>query len=279
LISPLAYQKGTSAQDEEVFVGIPSEMYLDIAERMGDIRANCYAVPDGVFIRLCSLHTQGGTMPIHARIRFGMLQLVTLLTSIVLSGINSGCASSQLADMWRDPEYNSPPMKSVLIIASKKAAVNRRLWEDEFSAALAAQHVTAVCSYRLFPDSIPTPPEVGSIVQERKFDGVLFVRRLPPRILTMDVPGSMKAVEVTRYNPRTQSYSTFFHDERQPSHADTNIVYRHEVLLFTAQDEGGRLIWSGTGELIYPDSRAQIRHDITSLIVPELGRQGIIPKE
>ena len=218
-------------------------------------------------------------MSIRTRIRYEMLQLVILLASIALSGMNSGCASSQLADMWKDPEYNAPPMKRVLIIAAKKETVNRRLWEDEFSAALSAQHVTSVCSYRLFPDSIPTPPQVGSIVQESKFDGVIFVRRLPPRILTSDVPGSMKAVEVTRYNPHTQSYSTFFRDERQPSHTDSNVVYRHEVSVFTAQDEGGRLIWSGTGELIYPDSRAQVRHEITSLVIPELGRVGIIPTE
>jgi hypothetical protein len=218
-------------------------------------------------------------MPIHTRIRYRMLQLVILLTSVVLSGINSSCASSQLADMWKDPEYNAPPMKSILVIAAKREAVNRRLWEDEFSVALSAQHVTSVCSYRLFPDSIPSPQQVGSIVRDRNFDGVLFVRRLPPRILTTDVQGSVKAVEVTRYNRHTQSYSTFFHDQRQPDHTDTNIVYRHEVSVFTAQDEGGRLIWSGTGELIYPDSRTQIRQEITSLIVPELARVGIIPKE
>ncbi len=200
-----------------------------------------------------------------------------LLTTVFLFAlINFACTSSRLTNVWKDPEFKNPPMTNMLIIAAKKDPENRRIWEDVIVAELSAKGVASTSSYRLFADSIPDPDQVRVAVQEKKFDGVLFIRKLPTEISTNSVPGNVKGELVTRNDERTNIYSTFYRDVQQPGYTDTNRVVRQEVNVLTTQ-EGGRLVWAGTGEMINPNSREEIRDDIASLVIPELARQGIIP--
>jgi hypothetical protein len=202
-----------------------------------------------------------------------MLAVITLFASLEFA-----CTSTRLANVWKDPGFKNPPMTNILIVAAKKNPVNRRLWEDVLVAELSARGVMPTPSYRLFADSIPDPDQVGAAVREKKFDGVLFIRKLPTEISTNYIPGSVKTEQVTQYNNRTQTYSAFYRDVQQPGYTDTSKVIRHEVSVFTTQ-EGGRLVWDGTGEMINPDSREAIRDEIIGLVIPELADQGIIPAQ
>lgn len=123
------------------------------------------------------------------KLEFGTLQVIVMPVIAMLASLDFGCVSSHITNMWKDPEFTSPPMTNVLVIAAKNNPVNRRLWEDEIVAALSAYGVSSVCSYRLFADSIPNPNQVGTAVREKKFDGVLFIRGLPTEISTTYVPG------------------------------------------------------------------------------------------
>jgi len=192
--------------------------------------------------------------------------------------IDFGCSSSRLANMWKDPAFQAPPMTNMLVVAASKNPANRRIWEDAFAGGLTPQGVTSTQSYRLFADSIPNPDQIGVAVQEKKFDGVLFVKRLPSRVSTDYVPGYVKSEQVSHYNDRTKSYETFYRDVQQPGYTDTTKIVRHEVSVFTTQN-GGSMIWTGTGELIYPNSREEVRNEVTGLVIPELSRQGIIPSK
>ncbi len=208
--------------------------------------------------------------------KISLSHTLVLATVAILASIDFGCTSSRLTNMWRDPNFTNPPMTNMLIVAAKNNPVNRRIWEDEIVSDLSAQGVASTASYRVFPDSIPNPDQVGAAVQDKKFDGVLFIRRLPTQISTNYIPGSVTSEAVTRYNERTRTYSTFYRDVQQPGYTDTSKIVRHEVDVFTTQD-GGSLVWAGTGEMINPSSREEVRSEITGLFVPELARQGIIP--
>ncbi len=210
------------------------------------------------------------------RLKINSSQGIILAVIALLASIDFACTSSRLTNVWKDPEFKNSPMTNMLIVAAKKSPVNRRIWEDVIVAELSAHGVTTTPSYRLFEDSIPDPDQVGAAVREKKFDGVLFIRRLPTEISTNYVPPSIKREAVTRYNERKQTYSTYYRDVQQPGYTDTTKIVRHEVSVFTTQ-EGGHLVWSGTGEMIDPSSREAVRNEITGLVIPELARQGIIP--
>jgi hypothetical protein len=210
------------------------------------------------------------------RSKIGILQMIIITMIVTLASSDFGCTFTNLTNMWKDPNFKKSPMTKMLIVAAKNNPVNRRIWEDEIVAGLSVYGVAPTPSYRLFTDSIPNPEQVEAVIQERKFDGVLFIKRLPTQISTNYVPGYIKSEQVTRYNKRTNTYSTFYRDVQEPGYTDTSKIVRHEVNIFMTQ-EGGSLVWAGTGELINPGSREEVRSEITKAIVPELARQGIIP--
>lgn len=210
------------------------------------------------------------------RFKINLLQWIFLITVILLASIDFACSTSRLANVWKDPEFKNPPMTNMLVIAAKNNRVNRNLWEDVIAAELSAHGVESTPSYRIFEESIPDPDQVKAVIQDKKFDGVLFIRRLPTEISTDYESGNVTGELVTRYNERTNTYSTFYEDVQQSGSIDTTKIIRQEVKVFTTQ-KSYRLVWSATGEMIDLNSREEIRNVITGLVIPELARQGIIP--
>jgi hypothetical protein len=212
------------------------------------------------------------------RLKISVSQGIILASITLLASIGFACAFSSLTNVWKDPEFKNSPMTNMLVIAAKKSPVNRRIWEDVIAAELSAHSVAATPSYRLFPDSIPDPDQVGAAVREKKFDGLLFIRKLQNEISTNYIPPSVTREAVTRYNERNNTYHTYYRDVQQPGYTDTSMVVRHDVSVFTTK-ENGRLVWAGTGEMIDPSSMEAIRDEIVGLFIPELARQGIIPEK
>jgi hypothetical protein len=209
----------------------------------------------------------------------GMKQIALLYAIAALAAIVAGCSTSRMSDLWRDPTYNRPPMTTMLVVAGKKNAVTRRLWEDEIVATLSDHGVTATPSYRLYPDSIPNPDEVASAIQTKKFEGVLFVKKLASQMASTAVTGGLSVVEDTRYNPHTQSYSSYYQAAMTTVPVDSNVIVRNEVSVFSTDKQGGYLVWAGTGEAINPLTPEDYRDEITKLIAPQLAQDGIIPNK
>lgn len=209
--------------------------------------------------------------------KISVSHLVVLCTIALLASVDFGCSSSRLTNEWRDPEFKNTPMTNMLIVAVKRNPVNRRIWEDEMVVELSSQGVKATASYRLFTDSIPDPDQVATSVRENKFDGVLFIRKIPTELTAYYVPGTVKNEQFTRYNEHTQTYFSYYRDVQQLGTTDTSRIVRHDISIFTTEQEGGRLVWAGTGEMLDPTSRDEVTLQVSELIVPELVRQGIIP--
>jgi hypothetical protein len=208
----------------------------------------------------------------------GLPGTVVFVILVVLSCIDVGCVSSQLTNTWMDPSFKDQPMTNILVIAVKRNAVSRRIWEDGLVAELSAHSVVSIPSYRLFPNAIPDTQQVVTAVREKKCDGVLMVRRLPSQTATYDRPGYVRSVPVTRYDRLKQTYYTIYREVYEPAFSDTLKIMRHEIELWSTK-ETGQLVWAGTGETLDPSSREAVRKEITDLIIPELARQGIIPTE
>ena len=209
----------------------------------------------------------------------GLFQFTFLLVFTALAGLCAGCSTSRMSETWRDPQFNGMPMTNMLIVAGKKAAVTRRLWEDEIVTSLSSRGVTATASYQLYPDSIPNPDQVSAAVHDKKFDGVLFVKKLASQMTSTAVAGGLSVVEDTRYNPHSQSYSSYYQAAMTSVPVDSNVIVRNEVTVFATDKENGHLVWAGTGEVINPTSPDDFREEITKLIAPQLAQDGIIPNK
>jgi hypothetical protein len=200
------------------------------------------------------------------------------LLACTLVSLLAGCAPGTLSNMWRDPYFQSGPMKKMFIIAIRKDPVRRRIWEDGFVAVLSKHGVVATPSYRLFPNALPDSAQYDAAVEANGYDGILVTRRLRPDTLTTYVPGYTKRELVTRYNPWRKAYQTYYQEVQVPGYTETDMAARHEVNVWTTTDQGG-LVWAGTGRVVESGAGSSVNDEIVELIVPQLEDQGIIPKE
>jgi hypothetical protein len=190
-----------------------------------------------------------------------------------------GCASNTtLVNMWKDPSYNDPPMRSTLVVAIRRTPALRRTLEDGFVQELAKRGVDATPSYQLFPNAPPDTSEIERAVSTHSYDGVLMVTRLRSQTSERYVPGYVTAEPVTRVSPWTGRYRTRWVDVMHPGYVEQDVTVRHEVELWDMRHDG-RMVWTAVGEVVNPDSPSEVNHDIATNVVPELERQGFIPRK
>lgn len=197
------------------------------------------------------------------------------LTAALILGTASGCSSSKLVNLWKDPERPRRPLANVLVVTLKRAPVARRLWEDTFKGALDDAGVRATPSYELFPAALPDTQQVADAVRKRGYDGVIVVHRLPSETHVQYVPGYATARPVHMGGRWPGVYHTYYVEVHRPGYREVQKVVRYQVDVWNT-DEGGRLVWAGTTETLNPGKRGQVRREITKLIVPELAHKGVI---
>jgi hypothetical protein len=195
-----------------------------------------------------------------------------------LASLLAACAPGTLSNMWRDPYFNSGPMKNMLVVAVRRDPVRRRMWEDGFVAELTKHGVAATPSYRLFPNALPDSAQYDQAVEANGYDGILVTRRLRPDTLATYVPGYTKSEAVTRYNPWKKAYVTYYREVQVPGYSETDVAARHEVDVWTTKGDGG-MVWSAVGRVVREGAGSSVNDEIAGLIVPQLEDQGIIPKE
>lgn len=198
-----------------------------------------------------------------------------LAGAIALAALAAGCASQTISSEWKDTSFRGS-VDSVFVVAIRREEIHRRLWEDAFVAELTARGVTAVQSYRLFPDGAPDTQQVITAVRERHFGGVLVSSRLPNSTSSTYVPGHTETRPVTTPDVFSNSYSTRWTDVKVPSSIETTNIRHYETDLWKT-GAGAHMIWTGVCDC--PDSvdPNEIGEDIGLVIVPQMERAGVVP--
>ena len=190
----------------------------------------------------------------------------------------AGCASSELADIWSDPSFQSPPLNKMLVISVSKNSTHRRIWEDAFSAELVKHGVMPTPSYRLFPDALPDTNQIIQIVQKDGFDGVLVTHRLPSEADPQYVQGYMGEEQYTRYAWRMYGFVPYYRNVWHAGYVDSQKVDIRAIDVWATKNEG-QIIWSATSKTPEPNSIQEVRPEIVKLVMSELTKQRIIASE
>jgi hypothetical protein len=196
----------------------------------------------------------------------------------VVALMAAGCATSDLVDTWRDPAFTSAPMQNVFVVAMKKDAAQRRLWEDAFVAELRKHGVRATPSYRRFPNAVPDTSQVLAALARDRFDGVLVSHKLETEFERHYVPGYTTVEPVTGYSPSAGRYVSYLARVREPGYVDTDRVERYQIDMWAAATDG-RPVWTATSESVDPTSNEAVNREIARLIVPELAREALVPRK
>jgi hypothetical protein len=203
------------------------------------------------------------------QLRTAVLRAVT-----VAAVAATGCTTTSLVNMWKDPSAPRQPLNSVLVVTLRKSPTSRRLWEDGFVASLKRHGVKATPSYQLFPGAAPDTAALIDAVRSRGFDGLLVAHEVSATNETHYVSGYLTAEPVAYLSPWTGHYYSYYARVYAPGYLETDHVVRYETEVYETR-EGGQLVWSGTTESINPASGAQVNKEIAHVVVPELINSGV----
>jgi hypothetical protein len=209
-------------------------------------------------------------------VRAALAALLVSTCGLAAGVLATGCSSTNtsLVNMWRDPDFQSP-MSKILILGIHKDQASRRNWEDRFAEELRQEGVTAVPSYSLFPGELPDTQRVVEAVQRETYDGVLMARPLSTTVETRYVPGYVRTVPALGYDPWWGVYYNYYRRVYEPGYVETDRVVRYEINLWSTR-EPGRLVWTGTTESVDPKSVQEVSEEIGEKIIPELEAQGVL---
>jgi hypothetical protein len=186
-----------------------------------------------------------------------------------------GCASSSLVDIWHDPSFQAPPLGKMLVIAVRKEATKRRIWEDAFTGDLVNHGVAATSSYSLFPDAPPDTNQVIATVQANGFDGILVILRLPTETNTHYVQGYTTVEQNVNSLSYWHRYGTYYREIEHPGYVDSQTVAIRAIDVTTTRN-GGKMIWSATSRTPDPGSVTDVQRGIAGLVISELAQRSII---
>jgi hypothetical protein len=207
------------------------------------------------------------------------LNVIALGTVSCLVGLCAGCVSSSLVDKWHDPGFQAPPLSKMLVIAVRKDATKRRIWEDAFAGDLAKHGVAVTPSYSLFADAPPDTAQVASSVASNGFDGILVILRLPTESNAQFIQGYTTTEADMRYSFYWQRYWTVYSEIDHPGYVDTQRVVVRTIDVSTT-GQNGKLIWSATSRTPDPGLVTDIQGDIADLVMEELAQNKFIgPKK
>ena len=197
-----------------------------------------------------------------------------LTACLFLAGsmVLTGCASTSMVEQWKSPEFKGPPLTKIMVMGVSTQPGPRRIFEDEFSAALKAAGVQAVPSYTVIPqDGQAEQAVLEKALQELGADGVLVTRLVGREQKTQVSPGFYQPV------PAMGFYG--WYSSAWVGYYEPPTVYQYDVVTADTSVYGvnaGTLLWSGTTETFSPTDVAKETRGFAKIIIDALKKSGVI---
>lgn len=205
--------------------------------------------------------------------RWGMCAAKVITTMTISIALLSGCASTDLVNSWRDPEFHGKLTSLVVVGVSKQAAV-RRIFEDAFAGQLRSKGIRAVPSYTLIPQDGPIDePRLRAAVESANTDGVIITRLVDIRSkVTVMYPGPPVA---PFYGP----YYYGYYSAAWASYYEPPVVQQYDIVTSeTTVFARGRAqpVWSGTTETVAPGDLKKETIGFAKVVIKNLEQKGVI---
>lgn len=193
-----------------------------------------------------------------------------VLSALVLISL-AGCLSTSLIERWKNPAFNGPPLRKVLVVAVVRDAGRRRVWESSMVQALMRQHIAATPSYTLYPNQAPSPAELASAAQREGFDGVMATHFVGASRRSYWMPGYAGFGFGWGWR-----YSGYWGTIYGPGYVETDYRADFQTDVFTVAPNGGELIWTAITQSVDLNSVEATTDQISRVLVPVLLQQGIL---
>ena len=197
--------------------------------------------------------------------------------AVLVVSLFAACSSTNLTNLWIDPQATPPVIDNVLVIALDRNPEMRRFWEDALAAEFSQQGLVARQSYQLFPADLPDSQQVAIVMGRDKHDAALVAFRL--NVITNATPsgGYRENAPAAHTNYWQRGYTVALTAATQPlSGEEKDKEARFQLDLARAS---GALIWTGQTTPVDPKNAEKLRTEVAGQVVPELQKKKIIAKD
>lgn len=204
---------------------------------------------------------------------FKLHQIVKFLVLTGLLAALSGCATTQITSSWKDPSYQGPPRRT-MVIGMAKQSVNRRVFEDEFVSQLKARGTDAFASYTILPDALESDHSaIAAVVQKQGADTLLISRLIQQKTKRTYIPGTIEPMP--GYYGRWSHYYGFGYDAMYtPGYVAEEEYAIVETNLYDVK--GDKLLWSAASETEIHGSDQQMIKSFIQVVVNTMVEQRVL---
>lgn len=198
-------------------------------------------------------------------------------TSILLFGLAmlTGCATTQLTSVWKDPAFQTQPNK-IMVIGMAKNPLNRRLFEDEFVQQLKLHGTDAIASYTVVPDKQQEDQDlIAAKLKELDADSVLITRLISKKTVRVFMPGSAY-YPPPYYGTWPDYYGYGYRYLYSPSYIAEDEYAVIETNLY--QTGNDKLIWAASSETLMTDTNQKMIKSYIDIMVNSMAGNGLLTK-
>ncbi|HEU4342235.1 MAG TPA: hypothetical protein VFU31_11740 [Candidatus Binatia bacterium] len=186
----------------------------------------------------------------------------------------AGCATTKIINTWRDPKYQGPPFKHILVVGIGDNESTRRTFEDEFARHMRLSGVPAVAGYTLIPQAREADAaELKAAVAESQADAILITRLVHVAKRTQTYPGPVSVPHPAGYQGNVYGFYTSARTSLSPVAVEYEVVTL-ETNLWEVRQES--LVWSATTETFSPDNVVKATAEFAQMVIQTLREQRLI---
>lgn len=186
-----------------------------------------------------------------------------------------GCATTEVTNAWKDPQYGGPPLRKVLVVGVSNQGSARRTFEDTFAKSLGDAGVEAISSHTLLARDGQIPEDaLKKAVADSGADGVLIARMVERQT---DLQVTPSALPPPIYGARRYYYGAYtgaWIGYYEPATVQTFHYILGEITVFHAQKP--EPMWSATTRTQEPDDVAKATEGYAKVVIPALRKDGVI---
>lgn len=187
------------------------------------------------------------------------------LAVLVLS--TSACTSTELVQLWRDPNYRAQPVKRIFIIAEIQNPAYKTQFENALARALDAKGFQAATASSVFPPGPLDKYAVAKYLEQNGADLVIRMR-LAKQTTTEVVPATV--TYASGWYGGGVAYSSGYVSE------ETNVAC--ETGVFDVKSDPEILVWVGKSATTNVQGAYDAAQSVAKALVEDLVRAGILVK-
>lgn len=208
--------------------------------------------------------------------------IIILFISFLFFMLN-GCATTQLADSWKNPAFETYKPNKVMVIGVTQNTTARMIYEQTLKNELNARGIDASQSGLILENSFKDEKQTEKAIDQQVdkfldlgYDAILVsaVKGIDERIgYTQGFPDTY--FYLRRFNRHYYLYQNIYFE---PSYYNKYKIYHIETALYNIKDNSDKsLVWVGSYDLVNPIDITKTVNHYVRIVTQSLENERLIP--